>query len=113
MLSNILIYIIKNRFSYIITNSKGKAVKRQNCAAPRDLRAAANGEIGCRSKAINRKNGSYGLKHEAERYMGAYISNGAFIAAAYLEGYAIERDGPNACFSLSFTPEYRRLRIGR
>jgi hypothetical protein len=45
--------------------------------------------------------------------MGAYISNGAFIAAACLEGYVIEREGPNACFSLSFTAEYRRVRWQR
>jgi hypothetical protein len=71
-------------------------------------------EIGRRRKTTNRRLGtSYGLKHEAERYMGAYISNGAFIAAAYLEGYTIERDGPNACFSLSFTTEYRRGRWQR
>jgi len=63
----------------------------------------------CRTKTIRRIQGSYGLKHEAERCMGAYISNGAFIAAACLEGYAIDREGPNACFSLSFTTEYRRL----
>ena len=64
-------------------------------------------EISRRRKTINRKHGSYGLKHEAERYLDAYISNGAFIAAACLEGYAIEREGPNACFS--FTTEYRRV----
>lgn len=64
-------------------------------------------------KTIYRKRGSYGLKHEAEQYMGAYISNGAFIAAACLEGYAIERGGPNACFSLSLAPEYWRLRSAR
>jgi hypothetical protein len=67
-------------------------------------------KVGRRRKTINRKLGtSYGLKHEAERYMGVYISNGAFIAAAHLEGYAIKREGPNACVSLSFTPEYCRL----
>ena len=66
-------------------------------------------EFARRRKTINRKLGtSYGLKHQAERYMGEYISNGAFIAAACLEAYAIEREGPNACFSLGFTTEYRR-----
>jgi hypothetical protein len=29
---------------------------------------------------------SYGLKHEVERWAGTYISNGAFIFAALLEG---------------------------
>jgi hypothetical protein len=75
-----------------------------------------------RTKTIRRAHHSYGLKHEAERWIGTkyprnveipYISNGAFIAAACLEGYAIETEGPNACFSLSFTPEYRRLRRRR
>jgi hypothetical protein len=63
-----------------------------------------------RTKTIRRRIGSYGLKHEAERLAGGYISNGALIAAACLEGYAVEREGPNARFSLSFTGEYRRLR---
>jgi hypothetical protein len=72
------------------------------------------------TKTIRSKHGtSYGLKHEAERWIGKtysrdaeipYVSNGAFIAAAYLEGYTIEREGPNALLSLGFTPEYRRLR---
>jgi hypothetical protein len=69
-------------------------------------------EMGCPRKTINRKRSSCGLKHEAERYMGAYISNGAFIAAAYLEGYAIEREGPNTCLSLNFTSEYWRVLRG-
>jgi hypothetical protein len=55
---------------------------------------------------------SYGLKHEAERWLGRYISNGALIAAAYLEGCLIERDGPNAYLSLSPTREYRRALRG-
>jgi len=63
-------------------------------------------KVGRRRKTINRKLGtSYGLKHQAGRYMGVYISNGAFIAAACLEGYAILRDGPNAFFALSLTFE--------
>jgi hypothetical protein len=67
-------------------------------------------KVGRRRKTINRKLGtSYGLKHQAERHMGVYISNGAFIAAAYLEGYAMKREGPNACVSLRFTPEYRQI----
>ena len=69
-------------------------------------------EVGNRRKTINRNHGSYGLKHEAEQYMHEYVSNGAFIAAAHLEGYSIERDGPNACFSMGFKTEYRRY-VGR
>jgi hypothetical protein len=63
----------------------------------------------CRhTKAIHRTIGSYGLKHRAERWAGAYISNGAFIAAAHIEGYRIERDGPNAYFSLTFAVHHRQ-----
>ncbi|MEO7205700.1 MAG: hypothetical protein ABI356_14540 [Steroidobacteraceae bacterium] len=58
----------------------------------------------CRTKTIRRGIGSYGLKHKAELWLDTYISNGAFIAAVYLEGYAIERNGPNANFSLSYAP---------
>jgi hypothetical protein len=64
-------------------------------------------------KTVRRTTGSsYGLKHEAERWSGGYISNGALIAAAYLERCLIERDGPNAYFSLSPTREYRRALRG-
>ncbi len=84
-------------------------VRRQISSARQFIR-----EVGSRRKTINRKLGtSYGLKHEAEQYMDEYISNGALIAALYLEGYAIERDGPNACFPLRFTTEYRRAREQR
>jgi hypothetical protein len=79
-------------------------VRRQIARARSFLRKTC-----CRTKTMRRKHSSYGLKHEAERWSGAYISNGAFIAAASLEGYTIERERPNACFSLSFTPEYRRV----
>jgi hypothetical protein len=44
--------------------------------------------------------------------MGAYVFNGAFTATAYLEGYAIDREGPNVCFSLTFTPSIGSL-LGR
>jgi hypothetical protein len=45
--------------------------------------------------------GSYGLKHLAERLLGAYVSNGAFILAAILEGVRVSPNGgrdPNARF---------------
>jgi hypothetical protein len=65
------------------------------------------------TKTVRRGIGtSYGLKHEAERWAGTYICNGALIAAACLEGCLIERDGPNAYFSLSPTREYRRALRG-
>jgi hypothetical protein len=65
------------------------------------------------TKTVRRRIGtSYGLKHEAERWSGSYICNGALIAAACLEGCSIERDGPNAYFSLSPTREYLRMLRG-
>lgn len=39
-------------------------------------------------------NSSYHLKHEVERWAGTYISNGAFIMAALLEGIMQEPTGP-------------------
>jgi hypothetical protein len=62
---------------------------------------------------FNRSHGSYGLKHEVERWLrthvrtsgpDCYISNGAFIAAAVLEGYKfrLRRGGPNAEFNCRF-----------
>lgn len=44
---------------------------------------------------------SYHLKHLCERETGAYISNGALIAAALLEGLKMRHDhGPNCEFNL-------------
>lgn len=39
---------------------------------------------------VNRDFDSYCLKHEAERFAGGYVSNGALIAAAIHLGFAIE-----------------------
>ncbi|MGY8662437.1 hypothetical protein Q3C01_08720 [Bradyrhizobium sp. UFLA05-109] len=39
-----------------------------------------------RRKTINRKRGSYGLKHDAERATGNYVANGMLIAAALAMG---------------------------
>lgn len=74
----------------------------------------------CRpAKGGRRRRGSYGLKHEAEQWIGfmypvdveiPYICNGAFIAALWLEGYVFNNEGPNAWFHLRFTPQYRRFR---
>lgn len=60
-----------------------------------------------RTKTIRKKDSSYGLKHEVERWTKVasgesgrrvYISNGAFITAAIAEGYAVEpvRESPNS-----------------
>jgi len=55
-------------------------------------------------KALYTTYSSYGLKHIAENWVGAYATNGAFIAAAFAEGYRVvptRRGGPNAYFNLA------------
>lgn len=69
-------------------------------------------------KTINPRRSSYGLKHDVEGWTSAqgnavYVSNGAFIVAALLEGYRAEPRGGesiNACFNISFAPSVRRMR---
>lgn len=59
--------------------------------------------------------GSYGLKHDAERWgrvngMQPYVANGALIAAAVELGYPIwYRSGPNAAIGVS-TRDLRHIR---
>jgi hypothetical protein len=54
---------------------------------------------------INQNHSSYGLKHAAERWAGAYVSNGALIAAALHLGIRLEqcrgREGINALLAVS------------
>ena len=57
-------------------------------------------------KRVNSRIGSYGLKHVVERAAGHYVTNGAFILAAYRLGYTVIPDGPrspNAHFRATFT----------
>lgn len=52
-----------------------------------------------KTTSVNRHcRGSYGLKHDAERYAGNYISNGALIAAAVELGFRVSpiAESPNA-----------------
>lgn len=53
-----------------------------------------------RTHRIPKGAGSYGMKHRAENASGQYVSNGAFIVAAILTGYQIQRDdnSPNCGF---------------
>lgn len=58
-------------------------------------------------KTINRKIGSYGLKHQAEDFFrdrgtDCYVSNGALIAAALHLGFKIFPNGLNAYLNISF-----------
>ena len=51
---------------------------------------------------------SYGLKHQVEKWAGTYVSNGAFIFAAYSLKYPVKvlEDGSNAIFGIKLlTPE--------
>ena len=67
-------------------------------------------------KTINRDRSSYSFKHDAERATGGYIANGAFLVAAQLEGYKLERvhrRSPNAYINISFAPARKRERDRR
>lgn len=50
--------------------------------------------------AVITRRGSYAIKHLIERASGTYISNGATITAALIEGFEIVRKspGPNCSF---------------
>lgn len=63
-------------------------------------------------KTVNYRIGSYGLKHCVEGWDGDYVSNGAFIEAAYRLGFEIIQGGPlspNAGFRLSFDKEALKM----
>lgn len=45
-----------------------------------------------KTKTINRRDSSYGIKHKVERNTDLYITNGELIAAMILEGYRFKRD---------------------
>jgi hypothetical protein len=55
-----------------------------------------------KTKTVNRRRSSYGLKHVAEKEVG-YITNGAFIAAAIHCGfpYRVDLHSPNVGFGIS------------
>ncbi|MGY4177772.1 hypothetical protein ACVIHH_003063 [Bradyrhizobium sp. USDA 4518] len=68
------------------------------------IRAAALLSRFGRRKSLNRRRGSYGLKHDAERMTGGYVANGMFIAAALAMGFSAMRThsgSPNAHFNIS------------
>lgn len=55
----------------------------------------------CERYKTNRGHTSYGLKHDAERKAGGYITNGMFIAAAlHMKVNVVERRGPNLVLGL-------------
>ncbi len=60
---------------------------------------------------INKSPGSYDLKHQIEKDLHCYISNGACIAAFIMEGYRVHHTfdwGPNCAFNVSFPKAPRR-----
>ncbi len=81
--------------------------------AYRDALSSSSGlvqiETGCKYLGLfgpHPRNGSYGLKHDMERWgqsvgLAGYISNGAAIVAAILCGHGIERErnSPNCIIS--------------
>jgi hypothetical protein len=61
-----------------------------------------------KTKAINKRGSSYGLKHHCARYLGGpeggYTTNGVFICAAIAAGFKVERcwyGSPNAFLGIS------------
>jgi hypothetical protein len=61
-----------------------------------------------KTKTINKRGTSYGLKHHCARYLGGpeggYTTNGVFIAAAIASGFKVERcwwNSPNAYLGIS------------
>lgn len=54
-----------------------------------------------KQKSINKMRSSYGIKHDVERAMGVYVSNGTLIAAMILEGFSYERGSVNAWFNVT------------
>lgn len=63
-----------------------------------------------KSKTINKRHSSYGLKHYVERrYTPHYCSNGAFIVAAIHLGFDWVRSGSVALFNFDHTSLDRLL----
>ena len=54
-------------------------------------------------KTINRGPSSYGFKHQIERDVGIYISNGVCIAAFLMAGYSFVSFGLNCWFNASLS----------
>jgi hypothetical protein len=84
--------------------AKKRAEMLDDCAAGEFARAVAYLSRFGRRKTINVKSGSYGLKHDAERFAGQYIANGMLIAGALALGFSARPThpgSPNAFFNIS------------
>ena len=91
---------------------------RESIREPRSLAQfmAARGWLRqfSKTKTLNRRGSSYGLKHRAEHDIG-YVTNGVFIAAALAEGFTVrltDPGSPNAFFNIS-TEAWRHTERGR
>ena len=55
-----------------------------------------------KTKRINPRCKSYGLKHDAEKVSPKlYVTNGAFITGALIAGFDAQKNGSNALFNMS------------
>lgn len=54
-----------------------------------------------KTKSINKKQSSYGLKHLVERNIDAYVSNGELIASMIICDYKYKVDGINCYFNVT------------
>jgi hypothetical protein len=65
-----------------------------------------------------RRIGSYGYKHDVENWSSArgkhkYIANGAFILAAFREGFWVKATGINAVFNFSVPKQLTKKSCGQ
>jgi hypothetical protein len=54
-----------------------------------------------KTKSINKKRSSYGLKHLVERNINTYVSNGELIASMIICDYKYKVDGINCYFNVT------------
>jgi len=54
-----------------------------------------------KTKSINKKQSSYGLKHLVERNIDTYVSNGELIASMIICDYKYKADGINCYFNVN------------
>jgi hypothetical protein len=83
--------------------AENRASMLEDYAADEFMRAVAFLSRFGRRKTINTRSGSYGLKHDAERFAGGYVANGMLIAAALALGFSAkptDPGSPNAFFNI-------------
>lgn len=92
--------LVKNGFCGFENPGKTEPEDRAALLSATDEIERARGWLAAQTRraTFNRRRSSYGLKHVAESATGGYISNGALIVAALMEGWKVERisNSPNA-----------------